>query len=97
MQSYLLNYPAEPRTRKGFYEQTYTLLKLCPRRRLLHKCIGAFAGLAGYMAGLRFSYVRKFGAGLSMKERMYKPKPNGYEEDYYFYYADIATHGSKCL
>ena len=49
---------------RDFNEQTYTLLKLCLRRRLHNKCIGAFAGLAGYMAGLRFSYVRKFSADL---------------------------------
>ena len=55
---YLLNYPVELQPRKGFNEQIYTSLKLRYRRRLHHRCIGAVAGLTGYMGrGLRFLYA----------------------------------------
>ena len=45
----LLNYPVELLPRKGLNEQTYTSLKLRTKRRLHHRCIGAVAGLTGYM------------------------------------------------
>ena len=54
----LLNYPVELLPRKGLNEQTYTSLKLRTKRRLHHRCIGAVAGLTGYMGrGLRFLYA----------------------------------------
>ncbi len=62
MQSYLLNFPLEPRTRKGILRANLYIVGVVPWRRLHHKCIGAFAGLSGNMAGLRFSYVRKYSA-----------------------------------
>ena len=54
----LLNYPVELLPRKELNEQTYTSLKLRTKRRLHHRCIGAVAGLTGYMGrGLRFLYA----------------------------------------
>ena len=54
----LLNYPVELLPRKGLNEQNYTSLKLRTKRRLHHRCIGAVAGLTGYMGrGLRFLYA----------------------------------------
>jgi hypothetical protein len=59
----LLNYPVELLPRKGLNEQTYTSLKLRTKRRLHHRCIGAVAGLTGYMGrGLRFLYARMVSA-----------------------------------
>ena len=54
----LLNYPVELLPREGLNEQNYTSLKLRTKRRLHHRCIGAVAGLTGYMGrGLRFLYA----------------------------------------
>ena len=58
--TYLLNIPLEPLLRKGFNEQFLFVLKLRSKRRLLHNELEAVAGLSGNMAGLRFSYVRKW-------------------------------------
>ena len=55
----MLNYSAELLPRKGFNEQNLYTVEAAHRRRLLHKYIGAVAGLAEYMAGLRFLYVLK--------------------------------------
>ena len=44
------------------------------KRRLLHRILEAVPGLAGYMAGLRFSYVHKFSTGLPDRKRDYKLK-----------------------
>ena len=56
-------------TSKGiFTSNTCILLELRSKRRFLHKYTEAVAGLAEYMAGLRFLYVLKL-VLILLKER----------------------------
>lgn len=57
----LLNCPAELQPRKGFKERHYSTLELRLCADFTHSRIEAVAGLAGYMAGLRFFRVPTHG------------------------------------